>query len=71
MSKVIPLKQPVEIPDDLMKIGVFVKKYGCCRSYPYKLRDRGKLKLYRFGTYKLSESEALRVMGVYDSRWQA
>lgn len=65
MAKVINFKNtPVEnIPNDLIKIGEFVKKYGCDRSYPYKLRDRGKLKLYRFGCFKLSESEGLRAMG--------
>jgi hypothetical protein len=41
-----------------------VKKYKCDRSYPYKLRDRGKLTLYKIGSYRVSESEALRVMGV-------
>lgn len=60
-DNVVFLKE--KIPDDLIKIGEFVKKYGCDRSYPYKLRDRGKLKLYKFGTFKISESEAIRVMG--------
>ena len=43
MSNVIKFKtSPVEdYPDDLMKIGEFVKKYKVDRSYPYKLRDRG------------------------------
>lgn len=65
MSNVIKLRQSSvdSLPDDLMKIGEFVKKYKCDRSYPYKLRDRGKLTLYKFGSYKVSESEALRVMG--------
>lgn len=65
MSKVIKLKtSPVDsFPDDLMKIGEFVKKYKCDRSYPYKLRDRGKLTLYKIGSFRVSESEALRVMG--------
>lgn len=65
MSKVIKFKKsPVDcLPDDLMKIGEFVKKYKCDRSYPYKLRDRGKLTLYKIGSFKVSESEALRVMG--------
>lgn len=66
MSNVVKFKtSSVEsLPDDLMKIGEFVKKYKCDRSYPYKLRDRGKLTLYKIGSYKVSESEALRVMGV-------
>lgn len=66
MSKVIKFKSsPVDrLPDDLMKIGEFVKKYKCDKSYPYKLRDRGILTFYKIGSYKLSESEALRVMGV-------
>lgn len=66
MSKVIKFKtSPVDsLPDDLMKIGEFVKKYKVHRSYPYKLRDRGKLTLYKLGSFRVSESEALRVMGV-------
>lgn len=66
MSNVIKFKtSPVDsLPDDLMKIGEFVKKYKVDRSYPYKLRDRGKLTLYKIGSFKVSESEALRVMGV-------
>ncbi len=65
MSKVIKFKiSPVEdYPDDLMKIGEFVKKYKVDRSYPYKLRDRGKLTLYKLGCFKLSESEGLRAIG--------
>ena len=66
MSNVIKLKpSPVDsLPDDLMKIGEFVKKYKVDRSYPYKLRDRGKLTLYKIGSFRVSESEALKVMGV-------
>lgn len=66
MSNVIKLRQSSvdSLPDDLMKIGDFVKKYKVDRSYPYKLRDRGKLTLYKIGSFRVSESEALRVMGV-------
>ena len=65
MSKVIKFKtSPVDsLPDDLMKIGEFVKKYKVDMSDPYKLRDRGKLTLYKIGSFRVSESEALRVMG--------
>ena len=65
MSNVIKFKKSAvdNLPDDLMKIGEFVKKYKCSESYPYKLRDRGKLTFYKIGSFKISESEALRVMG--------
>mgnify|MGYP007101919709 CR=1 FL=1 len=65
MSKVIKFKtSPVEdYPDDLIKIGEFAKKYKVDRSYPYKLRDRGKLTLYKLGCFKLSESEGLKAIG--------
>ena len=65
MSNVIKFKtSPVDsLPDDLMKIGEFVKKYKVDRSYPYKLRDRGKLTLYKLGCFKLSESEGLKAIG--------
>lgn len=66
MGKVINLKtSPVDkLPDDLMKISEFVKKYKCSKPYPYILRNRGKLTFYKIGTFRVSESEALRVMGV-------
>lgn len=65
MSNVIKLRQSSLdcLPDDLMKIGEFVKKYKVDRSYPYKLRDRGKLTLYKLGCFKLSESEGLKAIG--------
>lgn len=55
-------KASVTSPDDLMVISEFSKKYGCDKSYIYKLRDRGKLKLHKRGYYKVSEREALLAM---------
>lgn len=57
-------KQPaLEIPDDLITINEFATKYGCAKSYIYRLRDKNALKLYKIGYYKVSEAEALRAMG--------
>lgn len=65
MSKVVQLRERnKELPDDLITVSQFALKYGCDVSYPYKLRDRGKLRLYHFGYYKLSEKEGLEAMGV-------
>lgn len=63
MSNVLKFKSK-ELPDDLITVSQFAHKYGCHVTYLYKLRDRGKLRLYRFGYYKLSEREALEAMGV-------
>lgn len=49
-------------PKDLMTVKTFAQKWGCDKSYLYKLRDRGKIRLYRRGYLKVSESEALRAM---------
>ena len=53
-----------ELPDDLMLISEFAQKYSVDKSYIYKLRDRGKLRLFPIGHYRVSEYEALRAMGV-------
>ena len=65
MNNVISLenkKASIATPDDLMVISQFSKKYGCDKSYIYKLRDKGKLKLHKRGYFKVSEREALRAM---------
>jgi hypothetical protein len=64
MNNVITLnrKVTIETPDDLMVISQFAKKYGCDKSYLYKLRDKGKLKFFKRGYYKVSEKEALMAM---------
>lgn len=65
MQNVISLenrKASITTPDDLMVISQFSKKYGCDKSYIYKLRDKGKLKLHKRGYFKVSEREALLAM---------
>lgn len=67
INKVVQFKREFkinELPDDLMLISDFAKKYGCSECYLYKLKYKGKLRLYPIGHYRVSESEALRAMGV-------
>ena len=49
-------------PDDLMTISSLAAKLGCDKSYIYKLRDKGKLKLYKRGYFKASVKEAIKAM---------
>ena len=63
MSNVLKFKSR-ELPEDLITVSQFVNKYGCDKSYLYKLRDRGKLRLFKLGYFKFSEKEALEAMGV-------
>ncbi len=46
------------IPDDLIVISSFAKQYGTSKSYIYKLIKKGKIKLYKYGYFKISEKEA-------------
>ena len=65
INNVVKFRQSVrDLPDDLMLISDFAEKYGCDKSFIYKLRDRGRLRLYPIGHFKVSVSEALRAMGV-------
>ena len=65
MSNVISFNNKntrIETPDDLMVISEFSKKYGCDKSYLYKLRDKGKIHFFKRGYFKVSEKEALMAM---------
>lgn len=65
MQNVIKLenvKSSLATPEDLMTISELANKLGCDKSYIYKLRDRGKLKLYKRGYFKVSEKEAIKAM---------
>lgn len=53
-------KEPT--PEDLMTISKFAKKWDCHKSYLYKLRDRGKIKFYPRGYFKVSEKEVIKAM---------
>ncbi len=46
------------IPDDLITISNFAKKYGTSKSYLYKLINKGVIKLYKYGYFKISERQA-------------
>ena len=49
-----------DLPDDLMKITDLANKYQCAKSYIYKLINGNKIKKYKIGIVKVSESEFLR-----------
>lgn len=57
-----------ELPNDLTTIEDFSKKYKLSKSYIYKLCAKGVLRRFKFGKFKISEKEALRIMaqgGIY------
>jgi excisionase family DNA binding protein len=65
MQNVISLenrKSSLATPEDLMTISELANKLGCDKSYIYKLRDKGKLKLYKRGYLKASEKEVIKAM---------
>ena len=53
----------VKTPDDLMTVKDFATLHGCSVNFVYKLNYKGLLHFYKRGKNKVSESEALRVMG--------
>ena len=53
-----------ELPDDLITISNFAEKYGCSKGLIYKLKNKGRIRLYPIGHFKVSEGETLRAMGV-------
>ena len=63
MSNVLKFKSR-ELPDDLITISNFAEKYGCSKGLIYKLKNKGRIKLYPIGHYKISECETLKAMGV-------
>lgn len=67
INKVVQFKRESkinELPDDLISISNFAEKYGCSKALIYKLKNKGRIRLYPIGHYKVSENEALRAMGV-------
>lgn len=56
------LKELEDLPEDLMTITNFAKKYGTSKSYIYKLIYKGAIKHYKYGYSKISESETNRVI---------
>lgn len=65
MNNVLKFRQrDYELPDDLISISNFAQKYGCSKSLIYKLKNKGRIRLYPIGHYKISECETLRVLGV-------
>lgn len=63
INKVVQFNRIVT-PDDLMTIKDFATKHSCSVNFVYKLNYKGLLHFYKRGKNKVSESEALRVMGV-------
>lgn len=51
-----------QIPDDLITISNFAKKYGTSKSYIYKLLYGRKIKRYKFGYLKISEKETIKAL---------
>lgn len=50
------------IPDDLIVISSYAKKYGTSKSFIYKLIAKGKIKRHKYGYFKISEKEANKVI---------
>lgn len=64
MQNVIPIKRETNesTPDDLMTVSAFAKKHGTSVSYIYKLFYEKKIKMYKRGYWKVSESSVLSVL---------
>ncbi len=57
-NNVINFKKEL-IPDDLITVSSFAKKYGTSKSFIYKLIDKSSIRRFKCGYFKISEKEAL------------
>lgn len=55
-------KVDFKTPDDLMSFKDFALKHQMKLGYLYKLREKGEIKRYKRGVWKISESEVLKAL---------
>jgi len=52
----------IQTPNDLMSFKDFALKHQMKLGYLYKLREKGAIKRYKRGVWKVSESEVLKAL---------
>lgn len=61
-NNVISFNKEVVTPNDLLSVREFALKHNMKISYLYKLFERGKIKRYKRGVWKISECETLEFL---------